>query len=1179
MTNQITARPKPTETRAGGDVVTLDDKWTQSSGVVLMTGTQALGRLLLDQAARDKSRDLNTAGFVSGYRGSPLGGVDTLLWSMGKRLDAAGIRFRSGVNEELAATAVHGSQQVGLLPLPKYDGVFAVWYGKGPGVDRALDALKHGNLRGASPHGGVLCVYGDDHAGKSSTVAHQSEQAMASALIPSLYPADAAEILSFGLLGFALSRFSGAWIGLKCVNETVEQTLTVDLGLCYDSIVIPDLPAGPDGVHARFGAFNPLGDEQIALEQRLPRVHAFVRANRIDRAAFRSPGARLGIIAAGKSFGDVRQALLLLGLSDAQADALGISLYKVGCIWPLEPEGLQEFALDHGALLIVEEKKSFLEQQAAEILFNLANRPGIYGKRDEHGAPLLSSTTLLEPPEIARAILGRLHHLGVDVSRLEAMMDSICAGGLPAEPGTTPKRAPYFCSGCPHNRSTRLPAGSLSMTGIGCHTMVNFVRPELALPPTQMGGEGASWIGIAPFTDTPHIFQNLGDGTYYHSGLLAIRAAIAAGVNITYKILYNDAVAMTGGQPIDGPISVAEIVRQVRDEGAREVVVVSENPDRYADDRTIPAGLQIVHRDRLEEVQLRLRDLPGTTVIVYEQTCAAEKRRRRKRGAYPNPAKRMFISKSVCEGCGDCSVQSTCVSVQPVETEFGTKRRIDQSSCNKDFSCANGFCPSFITVRDAEPRKPASADIDDRLFADLPDIPAFQLDGRAVNVMIAGIGGTGVVTAAALIGMAAHLDGRVASLFDMTGLAQKNGAVFTHVKVADRKDAIATQRIGAAQASVLLAFDLVAALGAEAATSLAPGATRALVNTDLTTTVAFQFDRNFALNEHLLMARLGRLIDKQSLKRADATAMAAELLGDAMYTTSLLLGVAAQHGLLPVSAPSMEAAIRLNGVAVAANLRAFRLGRLFVHRPEAVAAMIARDEPAHDAIPATLAEIMASRSAHLTRYQNERLSARYRSLVERVAAAEHRIAPGETAMAIAVARNHAKLLAYKDEYEVARLLSNPDLYSEIAQTFGDDAKLSFNMAPPIFNRRRINGRPAKREFSGAIRPFLGLLAKFKPLRGTWADPFGRSADRRVERDLIVEYEALVDRALGRLTAQSHRPIAAMLALADEIRGYGPVKDAAVAEYRAKLRDIEATLDRPLAGAPPAAAVAGLEHVG
>ncbi len=1155
----------------GGRQVSLDDKWQLETGAVVMTGVQAIARALLSQSAIDRSAGRNTAGFVSGYRGSPLGGVDTALWSVRDRLRAAAIRFQPGVNEELAATAVHGSQQVGLLPNPSVDGVFAAWYGKGPGVDRALDALKHGNIAGASAKGGVVCFYGDDHAGKSSTVSHQSEQAMASCLIPSLYPAHAGEVLLYGLLGFSLSRYSGAWIGVKCVNETAEQTMTVDLDLREFASVEPESEIMfPEGLHARFGAYNPLRDEQIALEARLPRVHAFVRANRIDRVVFRAPRPALAIVAAGKSFGDVQQALALLGLDPDSAAAIGISLYKVGCIWPLEPAGLRDFACDHASMLVVEDKKSFIEQQIAAIMINDRSRPAILGKSDEDGRPLLSSVKPLEPAEIAEAIAGRLRQLGAAIPQGAAIAATASADMV--RPAAV-RRTPYFCSGCPHNRSTRLPDGSLSMTGIGCHAMVNMTRPAEAFPAVQMGGEGANWIGIAPFSGTAHIFQNIGDGTYYHSGLLAIRAAVAAGVNITYKILFNDAVAMTGGQPVDGPLSVSGVAQQLRGEGVPTIVIVSDEPSRHSNRSGLPTGVEVHHRDKLDELQRRLRNVPGVSVMIYEQTCAAEKRRRRKRGTYPDPAKRLFIAKSVCEGCGDCSVQSTCVSIQPVATAFGTKRRIDQASCNKDYSCVDGFCPSFLTVRDAEPRRATPTEVAEDMFRDLPEPKLLPAETQGVNLMIAGIGGTGVVTAAALIVMAAHLDGKRASAFDMTGLAQKNGAVYSHVRIAETQAAITSQRIGRSQADVLLAFDAVAATGLESAVTLSESRTRAVVNTSVTATAAFQFQRDLSIDDTALLEQL-EASTSAPLVRADAVALAAEFAGDPTMATSLLLGIASQHGLLPVRPSSLEAAIQMNGAAVSSNLKAFRLGRLYAHAPERLA--IRRPGTGAEVVPETLDGIVEHRSAHLLRYQDATLVKRYAGLVQRVADAEQRVAPGSDKLARIVAVQYAKLLAYKDEYEVARLLIDPSLYSEISNIFGPGAKLSLNLAPPVLSRGSGERRPRKREFTIRVLPLLRLLSRGKALRGTWADPFGRTEERRAERALITEYESLAESIIHHLAPHNHAEAVALLDLASEVRGFGPVKRASIVAYRSKLPHLEAAfqLRRPsnLLQSPPMAQV-------
>lgn len=1124
-------------------MIGLDDKWEVRSGRILVSGTQAIGRVLIGQAWLDRRDRLRTAGYVSGYRGSPLGNVDNMLWSIGQRLEAVDIRFQPGVNEDLAATAVAGTQQIDQIPGARFDGVFAAWYGKGPGVDRSLDALRHGNYAGAHAKGGVVLFYGDDHAGKSSTVAFQSEQSMAACLVPVLYPAHAGEIESFGLHAIALSRHSGSWVAVKCVNEVVEQTATVEVDLPSFRPVLPaiDTPP-PEGLHAGRRPFNPLRAEQIVVEHRLPAVLSYVRANRLDRPVFRAERPRLAIAAAGKSFADVRQALDLLGLDEQAAAAAGLSLYKLGCIWPLDGESLAAFAEGHDALLIVEEKKSFVEQQVASALVNRDKRPKLLGKRDEQGRPLFSPTLPLDPADIARAI-----------ARLAELSDT------PAPPAAAPtanadlRRSPYFCSGCPHSRSTRIPEGSLSMTGIGCHTMANFVRPDEALLPTQMGGEGSNWLGLAPFTDTPHMFQNMGDGTYYHSGLLAIRAAVASGANITYKILYNDAVAMTGGQPVDGPLSVAEIAQQVRAEGVAEIVILSDNPDHHRADRAFPPHVTIGHRDELDAVQRGLRKHAGCSVLIYEQTCAAEKRRRRKRGTMADPAKRMFIAPEVCEGCGDCSVQSTCVSIVPRETAFGTKRAIDQSSCNKDYSCNEGFCPSFVTVKGAGPRKPAAMALGEELFADMPVPP---VRSGPTSMMIAGIGGTGVITVGAVLAMAAHVEGRAASAFDMTGLAQKNGAVFSHLRFADDPAGLHSQRLGEGEADLLLAFDLVAALSPEAARSLREGRTRALANAVVVPTVAFQFQRDFRLEPEILLARLRKQLGADAVDLFDANGMAVGLMGDSIAANMMMVGRAAQAGLLPVGVDAIEAAIRLNGVAVALNLAAFRLGRLSVHAPERLPSVGGNVAPS---APDSLDAIVALHAAKLTAYQDERLAARYRAFVARTAAIEAERAPGSDRIARIVARHYGRLLAIKDEYEVARLLTDPALLAELRESFGDGAELSFNLAPPLLSRPGPNGRPRKREIPARIAlPAFRILKHLRFLRGTALDPFGWTDERRAERQLVVDYEALVERTLSALTPERTEAAADLLSRIAEIRGYGPVKLAAMERYAERLAAAEAT---------------------
>jgi len=1159
--------PEAARADAGaGATADLADRWTLTSGRIVLSGTQAIGRILLDQAWLDRRNGLSTAGYISGYRGSPVGQVDSMLWSIAARLESANIVFQPGLNEDLAATAMRGSQQLDSLPGPRYQGVFAAWYGKGPGVDRACDAIKHGNYVGAHAKGGVVLFYGDDHGAKSSTVAHHSEQAMVACNVPSLYPATVGEIWSFGLMAYALSRYSGSWIGMKCVTDVIEQTASVDVDLPGFAPVLP--PLSPErqamfGLHASRSPFNPMGEERIVVEERLPLVHAFLRANPIDRVVFRADRPRIALITAGKTFGDVRAALAQLGLDDARSVALGLSLYKVGCIWPLEPERLRTFCAGHELVIVIEEKAPFLEPQVAQALINVDDRPCVIGKHDTRAQPLLSAVDLLDGGLIAEALRRVL-------AERDVVLPEVCsqpANSAAAVPGGY-RRAPYFCSGCPHNRSTRLPDGSMSMAGIGCHGMVSFVRSNTTLLPTHMGGEGGNWLGLAPFTETPHIFQNMGDGTYYHSGLLAIRAAVAAGVNITYKILYNDAVAMTGGQPVDGPISVAEIAQQVRHEGVRRIAIVSDNPDLHRSSPGMPPDVSFSHRDDLDSVQRELREVRGCTVLIYEQTCAAEKRRRRKRGQMDDPPKRLFIATSVCEGCGDCSDVSTCVSLVPVETAFGRKRAIDQSSCNKDYSCLNGFCPSFITVHDAAPRRKARGTLDDSLWSGLPDAPVAAIGAQPYALMIAGIGGTGVVTVGAVIGMAAHLDGLAMATYDITGLSQKNGAVFSHVRIARQSEDIASTQVGPGEADTLLAFDLLAALAAECARTLSPGRTRGVANADVVPSLEFQFNRDRLADPARLLDQLRTRLNEDGNVEVHARTIAEGVMGDTIATNMFMVGIAAQSGMLPVSVRALEQAIRMNGVAVPFNLQAFRLGRLFAVDPTRVKALIGEDS-ATAALPVTLDEVLDHRAAHLTQYQDAALARRYRELVARVRDADA-APPGDERLALAVARNYARLLAYKDEYEVARLLSSSAFRAEYDAAFEPGGRIAFNLAPPLLSKPGPFGRPAKRVFSARILPLLRLLAKGKRLRGTRLDLFGHTQERRAERTLIADYEALVATVLTHLAPARREAAIALLGLADSVRGYGPVKEAAIARYR---DDVAAALKAFLA-APDSGGKAG-----
>jgi len=1138
--------------------VSLDSKYSIADDQVMINGNQALVRLLLQQREADRRNGLDTAGFVSGYRGSPLGGLDAALWHAGDLLERNNIRFQPGVNEDLAATAVTGTQQLDLVPDPQVDGVFSIWYGKGPGVDRSVDALKHGNYSGAHRNGGVLVVYGDDHPGKSSTVGNQSDPVLASIAVPSLYPASVTEFIEFGLKGWALSRYSGLWVGFKCVNETIEQTATCDVHIDGVDIVFPDggdLPEG--GVNHRPIAYDREADERLVHTVRLPLVHEFVRTNDLNRLTHGPGKGRIGIVTAGKAWQDTIAALRLLGIDEKKAAEIGVSVYKVGCIWPLEPDGLRTFAVEHDELLFVEEKRGLLEEQAASLLYNVPGRPLISGKQAPDGTALIAKTELLDPNDVAAAITRRLAANGYDDPAWQDCARNVAAGHAPVA-----VRAPYFCSGCPHNTSTRVPAGSVAIGGIGCHGMASWYRPD-TLTPLQMGGEGANWIGLAPFTGTGHVFQNIGDGTYYHSGLIAIRAACAAKVNITYKILYNDAVAMTGGQPVDGPLSVGDISHQVLHEGVKRCVIVSDDPGKFGKDSGIAPGVDIFHRDDLAQVQDELRKTPGCTVLIYEQTCAAEKRRRRKRGKMQDPARRMFINPAVCEGCGDCSTQSTCVSILPVDTALGTKRSIDQSSCNKDYSCVKGFCPSFVTVYDAEPKRPQAVEAGDSIFANLPEPVGPAYDG-SYPIMIAGIGGTGVITVGAVLGMAAHLEHRACSIYDMTGLSQKNGAVYSHLKIADRNEKIDAQRIGRGEAELLLAFDLVAAQGAESAATLASGKTHIIGNSRVSPTARFQLDPNDRIDTGLIERRLADVVGDDRLHLVDATSRALALCGDAIAVNMFTVGFAYQSGLLPLGAQAIEHSIQLNGVAVPFNLRAFRLGRLAAHDPDAIAALVAGSGPdGAQAIPSTLEDIVSHRSALLEKYQDAAYAARYRRVVERVAEKDREVASEDDRLARTVASGYAKLLAYKDEYEVARLFTDEAFQEALQNQFGAEARLEFNLAPPIFSRKEpMTGVARKRAFGPWVLRVFRMLARLKKLRGGRFDIFGYTAERRMERQLIRDYEEQLEEILTHLTPGNLSDAVALAALPEQIRGFGHVKMRHVEEVRSRWKNLRSRfLDR------------------
>jgi indolepyruvate ferredoxin oxidoreductase len=1137
--------------------VTLDDKYVLETGRVYLTGTQALVRLPMMQRQRDLAAGLNTAGYISGYRGSPLGGFDQALWQAKRFIKKNHIEFQPGLNEDLAATALWGTQQIHLYPGAKYDGVFGMWYGKGPGVDRCGDVFKHANYAGTSKHGGVVALGGDDHMAKSSTLAHQSEPAFIAAGMPILHPASVQEYLDFGLHAFALSRYSGLWVAFKVLSETVDSSASVYVDPHRVEIHTPtDFFMPPEGVHIRWPD-EWLGQEKRVVTLKHPAALAYWRANKLDRVMLGRSNARFGVVTVGKSYLDVRQALDELGLDEAEAERLGLAVYKVGLVWPLETQGALAFCEGKRDILVVEEKRPIIEQQLKDALFNAPadRRPVVVGKSDERGQMLLKTDGELTPYEIAVAIVSRL---GLEAlsdrtrQRLEALKRQ---AGRQVRNESGMARVPYFCSGCPHNTSTKVPDGSMAMAGIGCHTLaIGMERNTKTF--THMGAEGVPWVGAHHFTEVPHIFQNLGDGTYFHSGYLAIRQAIATNTNITYKILYNDAVAMTGGQPHDGNVHPWTISQQVYAEGVRRIALVSDEPRKYPAGTEWASGVTFHHRDQLDEVQRELREVKGVTVLIYDQTCAAEKRRRRKRGTFPDPAKRVFVNQAVCEGCGDCSVASNCLSVTPVETEFGTKRQIDQSSCNKDFSCLNGFCPSFVTVEGGRVRHGKAESMPAAATGEPPPAPTLPaLTDKPYGVLITGIGGTGVVTIGALMGMAAHIEGKGATVLDQLGMAQKGGAVVTHVRVGASPEALHAVRLGAGGANLLLGCDLVVSASPDALARLEPSASRAVINTHQTITGEFTRHPDLAFPSNMLKLSIEAAAGAEACDFLEATKLATGLMGDSIATNLFMLGYAYQKGLIPIGHEALERAIELNATAVPMNLGAFRWGRRAAHDRAAVEKLVA---PAADNVvpfarPSTsLEEIVAARVKLLTGYQNANLAERYGALVERVRKVEDQRGPGGTRLVEAVAHNYAKLLAYKDEYEVARLYAEAAFAAGLDEQFEGDYRLKFHLAPPLFAKRDPKtGHLIKQEFGSWMLPAFKMLAKLKFLRGTKLDVFGYSQERKTERALIGDYETLVDELLEGLTPANHELALKLASVPDDIRGYGHVKDAHLAKAKRK----------------------------
>jgi len=1130
--------------------VSLDDKFSKTGGALYLTGIQALVRLLLTQARNDRLAGHHTAGFVSGYRGSPLGGLDFTLWNARGHLDDAGVRFEPGLNEDMAATAVWGTQQTDVFGGAKVDGVFGMWYGKNPGVDRTGDVFKHANMNGTSRMGGVLAISGDDPAASSSSMPNQCEHAFISAMSPVIYPADVNDIIEMGLFGYAASRYSGLWLAMKTVADTLETTSTVELSAEPPLFVEPDDFEMPEeGVEMRWP------DDRFAQDHRLqnikiPALLAFARANPIDRMVIDPPKKRFGIAAAGKAYLDVRQALASLGIDDALAAELGIAVYKIGMIWPLEPAGAAAFADGLEELLVVEERRPIIETQFKELGYHwpAERRPRIIGKTDEAGATVIPSTGETNSKMLAEVLAKRLAGC-LDHPAVKAAQDQLVKHNRPVPtPAPTAFRTPYFCAGCPHARSTQLPEGSRAMAGIGCHSLAMWVPGSDTLTITHMGGEGGTWIGLEPYIEEEHLFQNLGDGTYYHSGLLAIRAAVAAKSRITYKILYNRAVAMTGGQPVEGGPGVADIVWQAHAEGVGKIVVVAEEPERHSHAK-LPPGVVVRPRADMNDVMIECRDWREVSVIVFDQQCATEKRRDRKKAVGVEHETRVFINDAICEGCGDCSAKAHCMAVQVKQTPFGPKRMIDQSTCNLDNSCIDGFCPSFVSVTG---RKKATALVAGNdtstptLDFTLPAVTLPAID-ETYDLVVAGVGGTGLITIGAILGMAAHLEGKHCSILDNTGMARKGGGVTSHVRIAHARDKIFAARLAPSSARLLISGDVVVSTATEVLTAMRPLEARAVVNHHQIPTSVQALDPEAKFPGAESLAILGDVFGPDNVQSTDVTALSEGLFGDGIFANVMLLGMAWQSGAVPLGEAAILRAIELNGVAIAANKLAFTWGRRLAHDP--VAVHQAADKSEAPPPPPSLEEVIAHRAAALQDYQDGTYAGRYRRFVAKVAVAEAKVDGATGELADAVARNLYKLMAIKDEYEVARLMTAPAFRAEIEAAFDGETKITFHLAPPFLPRTSTaNG---KRQFGGWVLSVMAVLAKFKGLRGTVFDVFGYQAERRAERALLQRYESDIDGLLGGLAANTLQAVIEVARRPDMIRGFGHVKAAAMAQARAQ----------------------------
>ncbi len=1176
--------PLPEHIRKALETVTLDDKYSLDYGRAFMSGVQALVKLPMLQRLRDAKAGKNTAGFISGYRGSPLGGYDQALWKAGKYLKAQNIVFQPGVNEELAATALWGTQQLGFTPpaTHKFDGVFGIWYGKGPGVDRSGDVFKHANLAGTTPWGGVIAVAGDDHVAKSSTAAHQSDHIFKACGLPVFFPASVQEILDLGIHAFALSRYASVWAGMKTIQEIVESAATAMIDPERVEIRIPtdfEMPAG--GLHIRWPD-GPLEQEARLFDYKWYAALAYIRANRLNYNVIEGPNDRFGLVASGKAYNDTRQALLDLGLDDTTCRQLGIRLHKVGVVWPLEARGTHDFARGLREILVVEEKRQMMEYQIKEQLYDWRDgvRPNVVGKFGDgesgHSGgewslanpaanTLLRANAELSPSLIARAIAARLRKLGVD-GDIGARMDAQLAILEAKERAmqvleVQSDRMPWFCSGCPHNTSTVVPEGSRAMAGIGCHFMAVWMdRATVGF--TQMGGEGVPWVGQQPFSTEQHVFANIGDGTYFHSGLLAIRQSIAAGVNITYKVLYNDAVAMTGGQQVgerpEGH-SVSQIAHSLMAEGVAREVIVTDEPAKYANVK-LPPGVDVLHRDELDRIQRELREVKGATAIIYDQTCATEKRRRRKRGTMVDPAVRVMINDLVCEGCGDCSVKSNCLSVEPLETEFGRKRVINQSTCNKDTSCLKGFCPSFVTIEGGQLKKKAKGKVVSPLELGVLPEPGLPAIHGAYGIVVAGVGGTGVITIGQLLGMAAHIEGKDIVTQDSAGLAQKGGATWSHVLIGERPDDIRTTRVSMAAADLVIGCDPIVTAGKETVLRMREGRTKVALNSYSTPTAAFVKNGAWANPAQACVAGIEQAVGPRAVAAFNVDLAATRLMGDSIYTNPMLLGYAWQKGFIPLSRESLMRAMELNGVAVENNRTAFEWGRHAAHDPQAVEKLAMPAQVIELRQRETLEGVVARRVEFLGAYQNAAYADSYRDFVEKVRIAE--VPLGRATLTEAVARNLFKLMAYKDEYEVARLHTETGFEERIAAMFEGEYRVHYHLAPPLTAARNEKGELQKRKFGPGMRIGFRILARLRGLRGSWLDIFGRTAERRGERALIGEYRSSIEQLLAGLTPDNHGLATEIARIPEQIKGFGHVKARNLAAAREQWERLQQQWQRP-----------------